>query len=745
MRYLYTLIVFIFTGSNLLSQSAVEIPNKKWIKLKVPETETSLDARFLPLDQTMFDSKSRELDLIVTDDEFDELMSDGYQIDVLSHDMQGDFAPRLRRSPTAPDEKAGHMITTVPEEYHTYDEVVAHIFNLQTTYPGIVKVDSIGTTHEGRAIWLVKIAEDVGTDYPNNAGVLYLGLHHAREVISVEVLMYFMDYLVTEYGEANADIIDILSTRQLWFIPVVNPDGHMYMFETDVTWRKNRRDNGDGTYGIDLNRNYPYMWGYDNIGSSSIKGQWNYRGPTAASEPEAIAIHNFHQGAGSENRNITLSLSYHSYWNKYYYPWAHKFNVTNYQDIYWYLASSMSVFNGYDPDFDAPGWDPANGELNDYQHGEIIDKQRIIGFTPEVGEEFLPDTSKILELVQENLGPNIFAAKEAGNIEGYIKIVESIGEVTTSLSYAVPGEDSLIVTLKMEGDTSNIILFAKIDSLNGNPIGTMQLIDDGAHSDGAAGDSIYGNVWMTSTGIERHHSVGIKASITDSDTVRLNMNSRSHFTTIGPIVYDGQDSLFINGNRYYFNLTLANNGMITTASDLSAKISTSDTCIVSYSTGTASYGDIQAAESITPSAGNYFDATVNSNCATTEEQFIPFDIEILSDGYTYWKDSFELRVPPIIGVKDEIAGLPTEYSLSKAYPNPFNPTTTIEYTLSQSGEVSLIIYNLLGQEVTRLVDVNQKAGYYRVTWDASNMTSGVYLYRLQAGEFVQTRKMVLLK
>lgn len=70
---------------------------------------------------------------------------------------------------------------------------------------------------------------------------------------------------------------------------------------------------------------------------------------------------------------------------------------------------------------------------------------------------------------------------------------------------------------------------------------------------------------------------------------------------------------------------------------------------------------------------------------------------------------------------------------------------TLEYTLPQWGEVSLIVYNLLGEEVAKLVSGELDAGYHKITWNASNMASGIYLYRLQAGDFVQTRKMVLLK
>ena len=79
------------------------------------------------------------------------------------------------------------------------------------------------------------------------------------------------------------------------------------------------------------------------------------------------------------------------------------------------------------------------------------------------------------------------------------------------------------------------------------------------------------------------------------------------------------------------------------------------------------------------------------------------------------------------------------------YPNPFNPETVIEYILPNASEITIVIYNLNGKVVERLVETKQPEGYHRATWDASKLSSGIYFYRLQAGEFVQTRKMVLLK
>ena len=89
--------------------------------------------------------------------------------------------------------------------------------------------------------------------------------------------------------------------------------------------------------------------------------------------------------------------------------------------------------------------------------------------------------------------------------------------------------------------------------------------------------------------------------------------------------------------------------------------------------------------------------------------------------------------------------VPTGYSLAQNYPNPFNPVTSIEYTLPEAAKVKLEIYNVLGQVVEVMVDSNQEAGHHAVQWDASDMASGVYFYRLTTGEFTATKRMVLMK
>ncbi len=89
--------------------------------------------------------------------------------------------------------------------------------------------------------------------------------------------------------------------------------------------------------------------------------------------------------------------------------------------------------------------------------------------------------------------------------------------------------------------------------------------------------------------------------------------------------------------------------------------------------------------------------------------------------------------------------LPTEFGLAQNFPNPFNPSTTIEFSLPRSGYVTLVVYNTLGEEIATLVSETLSAGRYSTEWNAAGFSSGIYFYRLQAGEFVETRKLLLLR
>jgi len=99
----------------------------------------------------------------------------------------------------------------------------------------------------------------------------------------------------------------------------------------------------------------------------------------------------------------------------------------------------------------------------------------------------------------------------------------------------------------------------------------------------------------------------------------------------------------------------------------------------------------------------------------------------------------------ITGVKDQQYNLPKSYSLQQNYPNPFNPTTTINYSILKAGSVTIKVYDVLGCEVTTLVNENKPVGNYSVKFDASKLSSGIYIYTIRANDFVQSKKMNLVK
>jgi hypothetical protein len=112
-----------------------------------------------------------------------------------------------------------------------------------------------------------------------------------------------------------------------------------------------------------------------------------------------------------------------------------------------------------------------------------------------------------------------------------------------------------------------------------------------------------------------------------------------------------------------------------------------------------------------------------------------------TNAYVCWIDSKKLTVT---GVQEGKA-LPATYALHQNFPNPFNPSTTIKFELPKSSVVRLSVFDMLGREVSVLVNERRNAGVHEVKFDGSNLASGVYFYRLQAGDFVSTKRMLVLK
>ncbi|MFQ5413907.1 MAG: M14 family metallopeptidase [Phycisphaerae bacterium] len=199
--------------------------------------------------------------------------------------------------------------------YHSPSAVFETMAGIVIDHPDIAAVERIGTSVEGRGIMALRISDDAQTIDPTEPGMVVTGCHHAREWISVEVPLFFANYLVENYLKDDA-VTRLIRNTEIWIIPILNPDGFEYSWGPDRLWRKNRRDNGDGTFGVDPNRNYSV--GFGGSGASDMTFSQVYHGPQAFSEPETQAIRDLFEGGFG--RTFASGLSYHNFSQLVMYP-----------------------------------------------------------------------------------------------------------------------------------------------------------------------------------------------------------------------------------------------------------------------------------------------------------------------------------------------------------------------------------------------------------------------------------------
>ncbi len=304
--------------------------------------------------------------------------------------------------------------------FYTFDEVVAKLDEMRTDFPGLVTIrQSIGQSIEAREIWMVKISDNADVEEGEPA-ILMTGVSHAREPGGMATILYYMFNLLENYG-TDPEVTYLVDNRELYFVPVLNPDGYVYNESIAPNgggmWRKNRRDNGGGVYGVDLNRNYGYMWGYDNQGSSPNPSASNYRGTGPFSEPETSSIRFFHQ-----ERTIWNAIHFHSYGGYVLHP--HSYAPGAYpppQDLalFQLYGGAIIQMNGY---VLGNSWDTLhylmNGDVTDWCYGEQVEKNTVYGLLIELGtsgDGFWPAPSRIVPIAEENRGPCLYYSWISGS------------------------------------------------------------------------------------------------------------------------------------------------------------------------------------------------------------------------------------------------------------------------------------------------------------------------------------------
>jgi carboxypeptidase T len=302
--------------------------------------------------------------------------------------------------------------------YLNYDEMLFQLDAMHTAFPNLITArENIGTfsTFEGRFLQWVKITKNPAL--PNSKPqVLYTSVHHAREPISLSETIFYMWYLLENY-ESNDEIKNIVDNTELYFIPVVNPDGYIYNQTTNPDgggmWRKNRRDFADGTFGVDNNRNYDYY-----VNGDSNQSIWNtlgvspdatgetYPGTSSFSEPENLAIQYF-----VENHNFKIALNAHTFSDLLLFPYGYDLNVPSPDNDYYEKISELMVSNNNLTNEIASALYAASGDSDDFMYGQTMNHSKIFAFTPEIGTSFWPATSEIIPLCSKMMFTNLTAAK----------------------------------------------------------------------------------------------------------------------------------------------------------------------------------------------------------------------------------------------------------------------------------------------------------------------------------------------
>ena len=322
----------------------------------------------------------------------------------------------LLASSNLADEMNAKDFPTKDAAYHNYAELTEALNIIAKNNPDIVRLSSVVKTQEGHNMWALRITSDFNTASTKPA-IIFMGGHHAREHLSVEMPLMLAQYLIDQYRAGNQKVISLINSRDIHIIPVVNPDGMEYDIKDGSykMWRKNRKLNADGTYGVDLNRNYGYQWGTG--GSSSDTNSETYKGTAPFSEIESTAIKNYIEA----NANITILLSVHSFSKLILYPWGHKYNPIETgadQQVHSVMARKMAEWNGYTPEQSSELY-IASGDTTDWSYGA----HKIISFTFELdpanngfgGGGFYPGPGVIQPVFQKNIEPFLYLIDYSDN------------------------------------------------------------------------------------------------------------------------------------------------------------------------------------------------------------------------------------------------------------------------------------------------------------------------------------------
>lgn len=377
------------------------------------------------------------------------------------------------------------------ENYHPYDDIVAYLQDLAGDHPDLARTYVVGQSHQGRDIHAI---EFTGPGDPTGRPVLFFNAaQHAREWASPTTVMYVANRFLELHGE-DPQITDLMDKLIVRIVPVVNPDGYSYTWTNNRLWRKNRRDNGDGTRGVDLNRNWDINWGGE--GSSGNTSSDIYRGPAPFSEPETQALRDDIAG----DPRIVAYIDFHTYGQLILWPWGYTYDPPPEPDNSFFKAFSPMMADAiydvhqhrYTP-MQSIGLYPVSGGAKDWTYSSGVTGAWTFELRPDSNNPgFVLPPEEILPTAEENFAAVLLLAEWFSVPLRIDWVGEPVEQATdgeaTELRVAireiaqqvVPGSERMLVRADVAGD---FVEFPLVDEGGGAYVGVVPALAAGRSFD----------------------------------------------------------------------------------------------------------------------------------------------------------------------------------------------------------------------------------------------------------------------
>ncbi len=653
--------------------------------------------------------------------------------------------------------------------YLTYQELLDEIDAMAALYPYLITTkaqisdfltegqpDSTVTPSIGsNPIYWLKISDNPNVD-EEEPEVLYTAIHHAREPMSLMQLVYYMWYLLENY-EDDPEVQSIVNNTELYFIPVINPDGYLYNQVTDPNggglWRKNRK-NGNG---VDNNRNYDY-----HINGDPTNGSWG--GPGSSSNPNSNTYHGTGPFSEIENQaikwfveqhNFVLALNNHTFGELLYYPFGYADVATADDALYQDIGATLTSVNGYSPIRD----NPFAGESDDFMYGTVGTHYKIFAFTPEIGTSFWPPASDIESTSQAMMFMNLTAAQMVTNYGALVETTNTLvgnnttlstsfdlkrlgvantGDFTVSLQpvssniISAGEEQTFTNVLPLQTVTGSINYTLSNDITDGDQIEFDLIVNNGFYNNVIRVTKIYGtinNVFIdegndvnnyesTNWGITNNFFVSPGTSITDSPSGNYSNNINNTITLSNSIDLSEATAAMVS---FYSRWDIED-----TWDYVQFQISRDN-----GSTWESQCGNYTTAGTNAQPLGEPLYDGIQNNWVYEEIDLTEYvgdiimarfiivtDNAVTRDGFYYDDLTFSVIADQSLSVENQ--GFEKTFRL---FPNPVRDILTIH---TSQPEYTTTVYNVLGQEV---VKTKEQQGSTAINY--SNLNTGIYFLKLE--------------